>query len=740
MHILQLLPSLDVGGVERGVLDLTKGLLARGHRVSVVSSGGALVEPLTSLGATHHTLPIHHKSPWTIWDQVPELCRLIRETHVDVVHARSRAPAWVGYLAARRAGTPFVTTCHGFYKPHVASTVMTWGRTVIVPSQALGRYVLDHFHVPPERLRIIPRGVDLAQFLFREPQLHRDGEPWRIGLVGRITTLKGHQVAIQALHQLLRHHPQAKLVIIGDAPSEKAYLRDQLEDLAVKLGVAHAIEWAGARRDIPDCLASLDIALAPSVYPESFGRSVIEAQAVGVPVVASRLGALGEVIEDGATGLLVTPGDPGELAAAIGRLLEDEPLRHRLARQARQRVEDAFHLDQMVEKTLEVYRDCLERPRIVIWKLSALGDLVLATPSLRAIRRQFPQSPITLIVGRPLYEIVARCPYVNEVLVYDPTRKDRAWRNRWRWIRRLKRAGFDLSIDLQNSRFTHVAAWLATIPTRIGYARRWGRLLTRGVVPPKAPMPPVAHQHYLLQQAGIAPDGEQLELWPSADDERRIKQWLSEAGLNGTAPLVGLHVGGSARWKTKRWEADHWAALCDQLTSRGLQVVLTGSVSDGPFVEEVLAHTSSKPHPPSPKASPSSERGGFGEVPPQPTVPSNTSGVRGGLHVAVGRTRLMELACLIRRCAAFVTTDSAPLHIAAAMGTPTVALFGPTDPTRHAPPAASLTVLRKPVFCSPCYSPRCRTITHACMKRISADEVLQAIQAFLSKDESLKAK
>ena len=700
MHVLQLLPTLDVGGVERGVLDLARGLIRCGHQVSVVSSGGRLVPELTASGATHSAMPVHYKSPWLMWQQVPRLTELIRAAKVDVVHARSRVPAWIGWAAARRAGVPFVTTCHGFYRPHLGSRVMTWGRTVIVPSEGLGRYLIDRFDAPPERLRVIPRGVDLAQFPFREPRPSdhsgRGGAPWRIGLIGRITPLKGHDVALQALHQLLQRGVPVRLCLIGEAPPDKPHLRRRLEELARSLGIAEQVEWLGMRSDIPDCLRTLDAVIAPSTYPESFGRSLMEAQAAGVPVVASRAGAFAELIQDGRTGLLVPPGRPGELASALRRLIEDPAMRQRLVRQARQRVEETFTLERMVDQTLDVYQDCLAKPRVLVWKLSALGDLVLATPSLRAIRRRFPGAPITLVVGRPLYDAVARCPYVDDVLVYDPARKDRTWLGKRRFIRRLARGAFDVSLDLQNSRFTHLAAALAGVRIRIGYARRWKRLLTQPVPLPKGRLSPVAHQHRLLAAAGVAPDGEHLEVWPSPLDEQRVEELLRELGVDAAKPLVGIHPGGSARWKTKRWPAARWAALCDRLAEQGIQVVMTGSQADEDLGVRLAQLARSRP------------------------------------HLAAGKTRLMELACLIRRCQVYVTLDSAPLHLAAAVGTPAVALFGPTDPARHVPPSPSLRVIKKDVFCSPCYSTRCRTITHACMKRISVDEVMNTVKELLS--------
>ncbi len=697
MHVLQLLPSLTVGGVERGVIDLAKGLIARGHRVSVVSDGGPLVEPLTRAGAMHYRMPVQEKSLTTILSCIPAVEQLIRSTGVDLVHARSRVPGWIGFAAARRAQRPFVTTAHGFYKPHLASRVMGWGRLVITPSAALGQYLVERLGVSRERLRVIPRGVDLEEFALQPPAPVQD-RPWRIGCFGRSSRLKGQEITLRACAQLIRQGRAVKLCITADPPG--ASDTGPLEDLIRTLNLQDAVEWLGVRQDMPALIASMDLVAVPSVYPESFGRSVVEAQAVGRPVVASRVGALAELVEDGQTGLLVPPGDPHALAQALERFMGDASLRARCVEGGRRRVERDYRLEQMVDRTLAVYDECLNRPRVVIWKLSAMGDVVLSTPSLRAIRRQFPKGHLTLVVGRAAYEVVAHCPYLDDIILYDPTRKDRGLMRHLAFLKRLRLAAFDLSIDLQNSRRTHLLAWLAGIAVRIGYRRKFGRLLNRGVRLPRVVLAPIAHQHYLLRQAGLSPDGEALELWPSPRDDESAARLLTQARVggiqDGSHQLVGLHPGGSGRWRTKRWDLERWAAVCDALTQRGVQVVVTGGPGEEPLGESLVKLTRTKP------------------------------------LVVIGKTTLMELACLIKRCDVFLAHDSSSLHVAAAVGTPAVALFGPTDPRRHLPPSFTGQVIKKDVFCSPCYATRCRTVTHACMKRISVEEVLAAVLGLLA--------
>jgi len=695
MHLLQLVPSLEVGGVERGVVDLAKGLIARGHRVSVVSSGGALVDRLTQLGASHYHLPVQQKSLTTIAACIPRVARLIRETGVDVVHARSRVPGWIGYVAARWAQRPFVTTAHGFYAPHVGSRVMGWGRLVIAPSDALGAYLVEQFGLPRERLRVIPRGVDLEEFVFRPPPSVHEG-PWRIGLFGRLSPVKGQEVALRACERLIRRGIPVRLCLTGDVPATP--VRAALESLIRELKLGDAVEWLGIRQDIPALIASMDVIVVPSTYPESFGRSVMEAQAVGRPVVASRIGALAELIDHGRSGFLVPPRDPAALAEAIEQLINDPALRARCVETARARVESQWNVERMVDDTLRVYEACVTKPRILVWKLSALGDVILSIPSLRAIRQQFPDAYLTLVVGRAAYEVVARCPYLNDILIYDPARKDRGPVRLLAFVRRLRKEHFDWSVDLQNSRRTHLLAWLAGIPVRAGYRRKLGWLLNRGVRLPRVVMTPIAHQHHLLRKAGFSPDGDLLELWPSVLDEEGAARLVGAAAASSSR-LVGIHPGGSGRWKTKRWDLHRWAELCDALATRNVRVVVVG----GP------------------------EERALGEALAQLTNPPPLS--------VIGKTSLMELACLIKRCAVFVAHDSSSLHLAAAVGTPTIALFGPTDPQRHLPPTFTGQVIQKEVFCRPCYSTRCRTITHACMRRIGTEEVFRAVLGLLADRE-----
>src|SRR3989338_5031516 len=169
MNILQILPRLDVGGVETGTIYLAKELIKRGHKVIVVSGGGKLVKNLIEMNVRHIELAVHKKSPITILDSIKKLEAIIKDERVDIVHSRSRVPNIIAFFAARHAGAKFIATAHGYYSNHFISRITGWAKFIIVASSVIGRHMIDDFKVPHERVKLVPRGVDLDRFKFNTP-------------------------------------------------------------------------------------------------------------------------------------------------------------------------------------------------------------------------------------------------------------------------------------------------------------------------------------------------------------------------------------------------------------------------------------------------------------------------------------------------------------------------------------------------------------------------------------------
>lgn len=370
--VLQVLPALDSGGVERGTLEIAAAIEQAGGRALVASAGGRMLGGLARSGAGHFTLPLASRDPWRIWRNAAALEELIVRERVDIVHARSRAPGWAAWLAARRAGVAFVTTYHGAYNENFPfkrryNAVMARGRLVIAISGFIAELIQARHGVAPARIRMIPRGVDPA--IFDPARVNGDRVPrlaraWRVEdgqkiilLPGRLTRWKGQTVLIHALSRL--RDPDAVVVLAGSDQGRRGYSAE-LAALARRLGVEHRLRIVGNVDDMPAALKLSDIVVNASTDPEAFGRVVIEAQAMARPVVATDHGGAVETVIHGVTGWRVRPNDADELAGMLDAVLA-QPLATRLTmgEQARAMVQARFTVKAMQDATLDVYRELL---------------------------------------------------------------------------------------------------------------------------------------------------------------------------------------------------------------------------------------------------------------------------------------------------------------------------------------------------------------------------------------------
>jgi glycosyltransferase involved in cell wall biosynthesis len=372
--VLQVLPSLNTGGVERGTIEIARAVTEANGMAIVTSAGGRMVPMIEAAGGIHVALPLMTKNPLGIWRNARRLEALIRQHHVSIVHARSRAPAWSAWLACQRTGVPFVTTYHGTYSENLPlkrdyNAVMARGEIVIAASRYIAGLVADRHQVDPTRIRVIPRGVDPSEFdpdAISSDRTAKLASDWRLPdgartvvLPGRLTAWKGHAILLDAIARLGRQ--DVLCVLVGSHQGRHHYVR-QLEQQAARLGIADRVRLVGQCDDMPAALRLSDVVVHASTQPEAFGRVVIEAQAMRRPVIAADLGGPVETVRHGVTGWRVTPGDSDALAAAIAQVLGLDPVvREALGRQARAAVPT---VRAMQEATLGVYESILRAPAI----------------------------------------------------------------------------------------------------------------------------------------------------------------------------------------------------------------------------------------------------------------------------------------------------------------------------------------------------------------------------------------
>ncbi len=359
LTVVQLIPALESGGAERSALEVARALVQAGHRSVVVSAGGRLVEQLKAEGSEHITLDIGTKSLRTL-TRVGALRRALAEIRPDIVHARSRLPAWLGWWALK--GLPqrphFVTTVHGLNSPGRYSAILLRGERVIAVSQTMRDYVLSHYPwLEPSKVRVIPRGIDPQAF----PYGHRPDDAWRkaffeefpaltgaplLTLPGRGTRLKGHHDAIELVSELKRRGIDARLLLLGVIEAGREHYVAELRELIRARGVESQVVLTPPRGDVRDVYAVSSLILQLSNKPESFGRTVVEALSLCRPVLGYAHGGVGELLAELYPAGRVPVGDRERLVERAAELLRVAPPIPML---------QSYRLSDMQQATLSLY-------------------------------------------------------------------------------------------------------------------------------------------------------------------------------------------------------------------------------------------------------------------------------------------------------------------------------------------------------------------------------------------------
>lgn len=376
MKVLQILPELNAGGVERVVMVLSDYLVANGHQSVVISNGGRLVSVLEKSGARHLTLPVHKKNLGSLF-QVRPLRRLLQQERPDILHLHSRVPGWIAWLAWRKMNPQtrprLVSTVHGFYSVNAYSAIMVRGERVIAVSECIRDYVAKSFpQTPKAALRLVRHGIDpahasrgfqpdaawLTQWRNDFPQF--TGKQLLV-LPGRITRLKGHEDFLKLMAAVRKTNPQLHGVIVGDThPKKRAYL-DELKQLVHQLGLTNEVTFVGHRPDLREVLAVSAVTYSLSTSPESFGLTTLEALALGRPVIGYDHGGVGELLRELYPAGRVPLRDESALLETTRQILAGGAALSSLSPPVP--VKEPFTLDAMCRGTLDVYRELLQAPR-----------------------------------------------------------------------------------------------------------------------------------------------------------------------------------------------------------------------------------------------------------------------------------------------------------------------------------------------------------------------------------------
>ncbi len=365
MKILLMTTHLDFGGISSYTVSLAKKLRERGHQVWVASSGGRLEEVLKNHSIPHIKVNVKTKSelnPKVIL-AIFKLLRFIRQEGIELIHVQTRVTQVVAFYLSKLTKIPYISTCHGFFKPRLSRKIFKfWGDKVIAISDAVRVHLVNDLRVTKDKIELIYNGIDLEEFLKSYTNEQKDeyrrevnlkGGPV-VGIIARLSEVKGHKYLLKAAKEILEVRPDVQFLIIGEGPEKKNLLK-----LVDELKIKDNVHFAQSVIETTLPLSIMDVFVMPSLQ-EGLGLSILEAMAKGLPVVASDVGGIYSLVEDGKSGYLIKPRQDLELKEAILRLLKDKRMAEAFGRYGQKKVKSDFSLDDLIKKVENVYQRVLK--------------------------------------------------------------------------------------------------------------------------------------------------------------------------------------------------------------------------------------------------------------------------------------------------------------------------------------------------------------------------------------------
>ena len=365
LTILQVLPALNSGGVERGTLEISKYLVSKKHRSIVVSEGGRMRDKLVKEGGEHIELAIGKKSLLTL-RLIPKLIKILSTNNVDLIHIRSRFPAWICLIAIKfmenKKIPSIVTTFHGPYSINRYSSIMTKGDAVIAVSKMIKTYILKNYKINPKKIFLNYRGVDAKEF----PYLFKPKDSWinewykdnpetknkmLLTLPGRVTRWKGQIHFLNIIASLNKNNINIYGLIVGDVAANKVGFLEELKNKAIELGIKDKVSFIGHRNDLREIMSISKIVFSLSSEPEAFGRTTIESLKIGVPVIGYGHGGVGEQLKEIFPQGIIKKNDISSAVFLCKKWIKKAPKVTKT---------DLFNLETMQSNTLKIYMAALK--------------------------------------------------------------------------------------------------------------------------------------------------------------------------------------------------------------------------------------------------------------------------------------------------------------------------------------------------------------------------------------------
>lgn len=637
MNILHLLSKFDSYDIVSFVKDLSSQLIYNGHNCIVASTTERQFFEPERLKIKYYQLPSYEINFYYIYNVYNKLKQIIKENRVDVLHSHSDLVSWIALFISRNTQTPLVNSCYNLCSKNIFAMSTLLGKKVIVHHEVVARHLINHFNLSKQRLQFIRQGLDLGNYNFQTPD-ERSKTDFNIGIISTLSVDKGHEYFLKALVKVIRNIPSIKIWIADSMPGSKQSFKEDIELLVRRLSLSNYVEFFDVSNLNLTVLSRLNILVSSSIAEDSSTRVILEAQALGVPVVASRVAGISEVVLENETGVLFSPRDYNALANTIIKMLRNFQFSRDIAFRARKRMEEEFNLGNNIKEFINLYKQLKYKKNFLIINTGKIQDVILSVPALRILRKEFPKDQLICLTNFSSRTLLSHCPHIDKLLIYDYPLEKKRLIGFVQIVKLLIKERFDVVIDFTNTFKTHLLSYLSLASRRYGYKDIFLKFLINYCFKksPKS-LSRAKDKIAILSLLGIETKDDKLELWPSSQDIEFVESLLNNNWV-GKAKIVGFDISSIKGFFKKNNSLEHLAHLCDRLAKEDMRVIVIGSKDDLEVKEELSRKIKSKP------------------------------------IMLLGDIPIMQLASIIKKCDLYISSNLEYLHIASAMKIPSLIL------------------------------------------------------------------
>ncbi|MFH1622455.1 MAG: glycosyltransferase [Candidatus Omnitrophota bacterium] len=643
MKILHIISKFDSYDAVAGSIDLTKYLLSKGEESIIASSLESQVLEKRKSDFHHYRIPSFEGNIRDCFVAYRKLKEIIKANKIDIVHTHSSLSSWLGFLTSRHTEIPLVTNFYDFFHKNLANYALTLGKNIIVHNESIGKYLMNDFNLPRDRIRFIRQSIDLDNFNFQDID-YRSKTDFKIGIISPLTH-KEYENFLKAMVKVVRVIPYIKIYLISYKQGIKQNTKDEINLWIRRLGLTNYVKFLDNSNLDFAFISDLNLLILSAVKEIGSLRVLIESQAFGVPVIACRIAGIAELISDKETGILVSPQDNDALANEVTRLLRDFSLSRKIATNARQKIEREFSLEMNINKFIGLYKETIDNKRIMAINFGSSHDVISSIPALRLLKEEIPNTAITSVVNLSLRCLLKNCPYIDEFIVCDE-KLYRGFRGLVRIVKLLIEKRFDWSFDFSNSYKTHLLCYLSLANKRYGYHLFPKFLANYSISKPSKSKGFIQDKIAIFSPLGVNIKDYKLELWPSQDDMDFAENFFKNNWV-GKERLVGIDISVKKEPLNDYKLLDYFSFLCDKLANQQARVVLVSLKENVNIKNEITKRTKSKP------------------------------------ILAIGDISAMQLACLIKKCSIYISLNPESLYMAMAMKTPSLILSKANNGFEH---------------------------------------------------------